>query len=106
MRPTIRLRLTLVYAGLFLVTAAVLIGVAYAFVLNSVDEPGALTGEVRRRIEALGPDRCRVRSHARIEVRWWALPVAGLFARPIRSQVVVFGSELRRRVERGAEAAA
>ncbi len=56
MKPTIRLRLTLVYAGLFLVTAAVLIGVAYAFVLNSVDQPGALTGEVRRRIEALGPE--------------------------------------------------
>ncbi|SDU79609.1 HAMP domain-containing sensor histidine kinase [Jiangella alkaliphila] len=54
-RPTVRLRLTLLYSGLFLVTGAVLIGLVYVLVahgplLGSPPEPEAPTGDL-----AVGP---------------------------------------------------
>lgn len=52
-------------------------------------------------IESVGPDRCRVRSHASIDVHWWALPFARWAGWSIQSGVRRFGEELRYRVEQG-----
>lgn len=52
-------------------------------------------------VEALGPQRCRVRSHASVELRWWALPLAPLLGWSIRGEVERFGRDLREHVERG-----
>ena len=54
-------------------------------------------------IEAIDSHRCRVRSHASIDLRWWALPLAPVLGASIRSNVGQFGADLRRQVERAAE---
>ena len=64
--------------------------------------PSMLVGaENRWSIEPLGPDRARVRSHASIDLRWWALPFARLIGWGMRSGVPAFFEELRHRVENG-----
>ncbi len=52
-------------------------------------------------VESLGPDRCRVRSHASVDVHWWALPLAKFFGRGIRSGVDTFAEEMQHRIEKG-----
>lgn len=52
-------------------------------------------------IEPVGAGRCRVRSHASVELRWWALPFAGFLARGIRTGVDTFVEEMRHRIELG-----
>jgi hypothetical protein len=59
------------------------------------------TAKNRWSVEPLGDDRCRVKSHASIDVNWWALPLAKLFGRGIRSGVDTFAEELRHRIEKG-----
>ncbi len=57
--------------------------------------------ENRWSVEPLGNDRCRVRSHASVDVRWWALPLANFFGGRIRSSVGTFAEEMRHRIETG-----
>lgn len=52
-------------------------------------------------IEPIGANRCRVRSHARIQLKWWALPLAPLLDRSIHSEIERFGEELRHKLETG-----
>ncbi|TPV94050.1 MAG: SRPBCC family protein [Myxococcales bacterium FL481] len=52
-------------------------------------------------IEALGEDRCRVRSHASVDLHWWALPIAKLAGWGIHSEIERFAEDLRHRIERG-----
>ncbi len=52
-------------------------------------------------IEELGPNRCRVKSHASVELQWWAFPIASLLGWAIRAEVLRFGEDLRHRVEQG-----
>lgn len=52
-------------------------------------------------IEALGSDRCRVRSHASIDLHWWALPLATWAGWGMRSGADRFVEELRHRIETG-----
>ncbi|MGH1348591.1 MAG: SRPBCC family protein [Nannocystales bacterium] len=52
-------------------------------------------------VEPLGETRCRVKSHASVSLKWWALPLAPLLGWSIRSEVVKFGDDLRARVETG-----
>lgn len=59
------------------------------------------SAENRWSIEPLGKDRCRVTTHAFIDVRWWALPLAKLFGRGIRGTIDTFVLEMRHRVENG-----
>lgn len=74
----------------------------YAYVAGG-ELPAMIPSSTNRwSVEALGADRCRVKSHASINLRWWALPLAPLLGRSIRSQVTTFGEDLRRRVEAGA----
>src|SRR3954464_11716674 len=40
MRPTVRLRMTLLYAGVFFVASALLLSVSYALVRNNLTNPG------------------------------------------------------------------
>ena len=63
--------------------------------------PMFLGAQNRWSVEVIDERRCRVRSHASIELRWWALPLAKLLARSICSGVDGFAEELRHRVERG-----
>jgi hypothetical protein len=52
-------------------------------------------------VESLGAQRCRVRSHASIDLQWWALPLAKFFGRGIRSEIDAFAEEMRHRIEKG-----
>jgi len=52
-------------------------------------------------VEPLGNDRCRVWSHASVDVRWWALPLATFFGNRIRASVGTFAEEMRHRIEKG-----
>ncbi|MEM7154582.1 MAG: SRPBCC family protein [Myxococcota bacterium] len=52
-------------------------------------------------VEAVDDHHCRVRSHASIDLHWWALPLATWLGWGIRSGVDRFTEELRHRVERG-----
>lgn len=59
------------------------------------------TAKNRWSVESVGQDRCRVKSHASVDVHWWALPLAGFFGRGIRSSVNGFVEEMRHRIETG-----
>jgi len=73
----------------------------YAYVAGG--ELPAMTPSSTNRwsVEALSANRCRVKSHASVSLRWWALPLGPLLARSIRSEMVKFGDDLRARVESG-----
>lgn len=52
-------------------------------------------------VQSLGRERCRVRSHASIDVAWWALPLTPWIGWGMRLGVPRFVEELRHRVELG-----
>ncbi len=52
-------------------------------------------------VEPSSSGRCRVRSHAKIQLKWWALPLAPLLSRSIHAEIQRFGEELRHKLEQG-----
>ncbi|MCO4747087.1 MAG: SRPBCC family protein [Proteobacteria bacterium] len=50
-------------------------------------------------VQAVGPSRCRVRSHASVDLVWWATPFAPLLGWFISGAVDQFGVDLGRRME-------
>ena len=52
-------------------------------------------------VEGISAQRCRVRSHATMDLRWWALPMTTWIRWGVRAGVPNFLDELRHRVEQG-----
>ncbi len=52
-------------------------------------------------VEPLSASRCRVKSHASIDMHWWALPLANFLGSKIRSSIDTFSEEMRHRIEKG-----
>ena len=73
----------------------------YAYAAGG-DMPAMFPSSVNRwSVEPLGPNRCRVKSHASIQLEWWALPLAPVLRWSILSEVKRFGEDLRYRLEHG-----
>jgi len=53
-RPTVRLRMTLLYAGVFFVAGALLLSVSYALVRNNLTDPANLRNPIQRYVGGLG----------------------------------------------------
>jgi hypothetical protein len=69
--------------------------------------PGFISGATNRwSVQALGPNHCRVVSHASIELVWWAVPFATVLGWSIHSEVGRFGDDLRHHVAAQGELAA
>lgn len=73
----------------------------FAYVANKGLPPMFEEARNRFSIEATGTNQCRVTSRATIELRWWALPLAGLLGWSIRSNLATFAGDLRQRVAQG-----
>lgn len=74
---------------------------ALTYEANTGLPPFVLTAMNRWTIESLGPERCRVHSHATVQLAWWARPLGFLMPWMMRGDMDRFSEEMRHRIERG-----